>query len=200
MKPGTFSSRTASSKSELADSRRDGDCGRTPRHGLRVVALCAALVASAAAGCSRERMSPVSNPGTTAASPGSQVLAIAPGGETLVLERARTDDERARGLMNRTEVPAGTGMFFEFEAPGRHSFWMFNCLVPLDIIWIDDSGVVVDVSENTPPCPALPCTSYFPRVSASAVIELAAGEARRLRLLPGARVVVQRLPARGGGL
>ena len=144
-------------------------------------------------------MSSVSTPRAATASPPTQMLAIAPGGETLVLEVAQTDDERARGLMGRAEVPAGTGMYFGLEGSGRHSFWMFNCLVPLDIIWIDDAGAVVDVSENTPPCPALPCISYFPRAPASAVIELAAGEARRLRLLPGARVVLQRLPAQGEG-
>jgi len=107
-----------------------------------------------------------------------------------VLEVVEKVEDRARGLMGRAEVPRGTGMLFRFERPGRHSFWMYGCLVPLDIIWIDEHGVVVHVGADLPPCKAEPCPSYAPDAPANSVIELAAGEAARLGIKPGALVLV----------
>lgn len=125
------------------------------------------------------------------------MLAVVPTGATLVLETARTEAERARGLMGRTEVPPGTGMIFFFPAPGLHSFWMFNCRVDLDLVWLDASGIVVDVKVAAPACTAEPCPSYAPRAPASFVIEIAAHEAARLGLEKGARVLLGPAPARG---
>jgi len=50
-----------------------------------------------------------------------------------VLEIAATPEQRALGLMGRSEVPRGTGMIFLFDEPAREGFWMKNCLVALDI-------------------------------------------------------------------
>jgi uncharacterized membrane protein (UPF0127 family) len=125
------------------------------------------------------------------------VLATTPTGTTLVLEVARTNAERARGLMQRAEVPPGTGMIFFFEVPGRHAFWMYNCLVALDLVWVDPQGTVIDVKVAAPPCPAEPCDSYGPSGNASMVIEVAAHEAARLGLVPGARVLLAAAPGAG---
>jgi hypothetical protein len=125
------------------------------------------------------------------------VAATTPGGTTLVLEIARSNAERARGLMHRAEVPPGTGMIFFFDSPARHSFWMFNCLVALDLVWLDAQGTVVDVKVAAPPCPAEPCESYMPSGPASIVIEVAAHEAARLGLVPGARVLIAPGPGAG---
>ena len=125
------------------------------------------------------------------------VAATTPTGATLVLEVARTTAERARGLMHRAEVPPGTGMIFFFESPARHSFWMFNCLVALDLVWLDAQGTVVDVEVAAPPCPAEPCESFMPSGAASMVIEVAAHEAARLGLVPGARVLLAPGPGAG---
>ena len=123
------------------------------------------------------------------------MLVVTPNGESLVMEVAETDAERARGLMGRPNVPRGAGMYFRFPVADRHPFWMMNCLIPLDIAWLDENGVVVYVSEGTPPCAAAPCPTYTPPAPASQVIELGAGEARRLGIVRGARVLLERLPA-----
>jgi hypothetical protein len=127
-----------------------------------------------------------------------RVAATTPSGTTLVLEVARTTAERARGLMHRAEVPPGTGMIFFFEDSARHSFWMFNCLVALDLVWLDAQGTVVDVAVAAPPCPAEPCPSYAPSAAASMVIEVAANEAARLGLVTGARVLLAPVPGASG--
>jgi uncharacterized protein len=67
-------------------------------------------------------------------------------------EIAETSAERSRGLMDRPDLPSGTGMLFVFPAPSRSSFYMFQTLVPLSIAFVDDDRVV-NVAEMTP-CPA----------------------------------------------
>jgi uncharacterized membrane protein (UPF0127 family) len=117
---------------------------------------------------------------------------VLPDGAAFTLEIARSDAERARGYMGR-EVGAREGMLFVFEESGRHSFWMKNCVVPLDIVWLDPAFRVVEVAAQQPPCPADgTCPSIVPLRPARYAVELAAGRARAHGLRPGARVEVLR--------
>ena len=77
--------------------------------------------------------------------------------------------------MFREQVPAGTGMIFRFDRAAPHSFWMKNCLVPLDIAWLDDAMTIVHLAESVPPCREEPCPGYAPVGRARYVIELASG-------------------------
>jgi hypothetical protein len=170
--------------------------------GARAIAglfAAASLVACGAQGGPANGSPGASGPRGAAASleGARQVAATTPNGTTLVLEVARSTAERARGLMRRAEVPPGTGMIFFFEQPDRHSFWMFQCLVALDLVWLDAQGTVIDVEVAAPPCAAQPCPSYFPDGAASMVIEVAAHEAARLGLVPGARVLLAPAPGPG---
>lgn len=61
------------------------------------------------------------------------------------LELAIGDAAIQRGLMDRTEIPAGTGMIFVFPAPKIHQFWMANCLVDIDVIFLDGQGRVTTI-------------------------------------------------------
>jgi len=68
---------------------------------------------------------------------------------TVELELARTKDERARGLMDRTTLGENSGMLFLFDTKGVQSFWNERTLLPLDVIWID-GNVVVGISSLPP--------------------------------------------------
>ncbi len=68
--------------------------------------------------------------------------------------------ERTQGLMFRENLEDDKGMLFVFESESRHSFWMKNTKIPLDIIWINDGGEIVYISQSTPPCVADPCPGY----------------------------------------
>jgi uncharacterized membrane protein (UPF0127 family) len=63
---------------------------------------------------------------------------------------ARTNDERATGLMHRKEMPQHEGMLFEFEQPSQQCFWMKNTLLPLSAAFVADDGTVVNVEDMKP--------------------------------------------------
>ncbi len=80
----------------------------------------------------------------------------------MAVEIADDAAERALGLMNRPEVPDGTGMVFLYDEPVRSGFWMADVEVALSIVWVLD-GTVVGVGEMEP-CPAADstCPLYLP--------------------------------------
>jgi uncharacterized membrane protein (UPF0127 family) len=94
------------------------------------------------------------------------------------------------GYMFRPEVREGDGIVFVFPEPGVHSFWMKNTLVPLDIIWLDETRAITHIQAAAPPCRADPCPGYASMRMASYVVEVRAGTAAREGLKPGDRLTV----------
>jgi uncharacterized membrane protein (UPF0127 family) len=118
-------------------------------------------------------------------------VAILPSGAEYQLELAISVEDRARGYMYRKKIGEHEGMMFFFDTPGRHGFWMKNCLVSLDIIWIDEDLQVVHIAANVPPCPESgPCPSTVPLRAGKFVLEFAAGTAAAQGLHVGDRVVI----------
>ena len=66
------------------------------------------------------------------------------------LELALTRQQQAKGLMFRKSLPADQGMLFVFKNPKPQSFWMKNTLIPLDIAYIDSSGVIREIYPMYP--------------------------------------------------
>ncbi len=73
------------------------------------------------------------------------------GVHVFAVELAENDEERARGLMFRTELPEGRGMLFDFQREQDTSFWMKNTPLPLDIIFIRSDGTIRRIAANTTP-------------------------------------------------
>ena len=92
---------------------------------------------------------------------------------------------RYRGLMHVRELPPGQGMLFLFDEPHYATFWMKNTHLPLDLIFIARDGTVVNIARGTPRSQQL-IPSAGPVTS---VLELAAGTAERIGLVPGNRVI-----------
>jgi uncharacterized membrane protein (UPF0127 family) len=107
---------------------------------------------------------------------------------TVRLEVAADPATRARGLMEREQVPEGTGMVFLYPADVAEAFWMKNTLVPLSIAFVAADGRVVSVAEMTP-CRADPCPSYAPAGPYRYAVELAAGSFGAAGVGPGDKVV-----------
>ncbi len=108
-----------------------------------------------------------------------------PDGFVIEAELKTTPAERARGMMFRPAMPEDKGMLFIFPDMQPQGFWMYNTLVSLDIIWLDDNKRVVDISANTPPCGSIDardCRTYGGSVSSVYVLEIGAGQAAKHRL------------------
>lgn len=67
----------------------------------------------------------------------------------------------------RDSLGPGCGMLFRFEAPEPHGFWMKNTHMPLDILFVDAGGTVLNVAEQAEPlrlkmhCSAGPVTEVL---------------------------------------
>ncbi len=67
------------------------------------------------------------------------------------VEMAVTEDEKANGLSGRESLPDNSGMWFIFDEPGLHKFWMQGMEFPLDFIFVDEGMKVVCVFPNASP-------------------------------------------------
>lgn len=70
--------------------------------------------------------------------------------KTLRIEVADTYPKREYGLMNRKKLASDGGMLFKFPYYNRLSFWMKDTYIPLDIAFIDDDGVVLQIESMSP--------------------------------------------------
>jgi uncharacterized membrane protein (UPF0127 family) len=63
---------------------------------------------------------------------------------------ARSDEERAAGLMDRDSLAADSGMVFVFPQPTNARFWMKDTRIPLSIAFVAADGTVLDVQDMQP--------------------------------------------------
>jgi uncharacterized membrane protein (UPF0127 family) len=112
----------------------------------------------------------------------------------LVVELARTAEQRTMGLMERTQLADSAGMLFLYDdtQPGTGGFWMFRTKIPLDIAFVDSAGVIRSI-RNMVPCEtatAVNCPTYAPGVPYRAALEVAAGWFTRRSVALGDRVLL----------
>lgn len=77
---------------------------------------------------------------------------ISIGNIEIKIEVAKSNEERSRGLSNRTQLDNESGMVFVFEKNSNPVFWMKDTKIPLDIIWINDNKIV-GIEKNVQPEP-----------------------------------------------
>lgn len=94
-------------------------------------------------------------------------------GNVISLDVADDLSERQLGLSGRTNLGDDEGMLFVFDDAGRHGFWMKDMNFSIDILWLDESGVIVDIAESVAPntYPEI----FYPSLEASYVLEVPAG-------------------------
>jgi uncharacterized membrane protein (UPF0127 family) len=113
-------------------------------------------------------------------------LLTSAGQETPIdIEIALAPQEKALGLMFRTELADGRGMLFPYESPREVTMWMRNTYIPLDMVFIRADGVVHRIEKRAEPLSDRTISSHGP---VTAVLELPGGAAERLGLKPGDRV------------
>ncbi|MBW3588809.1 MAG: DUF192 domain-containing protein [Actinobacteria bacterium] len=114
-----------------------------------------------------------------------------PSGVRLTVEIAETAENRATGLMGRTELSETDGMAFLFERAGSGGFWMKNTLIALDIAFWDEQGAIVAILQMEP-CEADPCPTYSPGAEYIGAVEVEKGRLERESISIGNKVKLVR--------
>jgi len=102
------------------------------------------------------------------------------------VEVATTPEQRQRGLMHRTSLPADGGMLFVFPEEKVAQMWMKDTPLSLDLLFLGADGRVLRIEEGAEPLSTRVISSGLP---ARGVLELAGGSAARLGLRAGDRLV-----------
>ena len=67
---------------------------------------------------------------------------------TFNVEIAKTIEERRTGLMYKKKLLNNEGMLFIFPREKIIQLWMKNTYIPLDVIFISENKVIVDIKKN----------------------------------------------------
>ncbi|HVJ90899.1 MAG TPA: DUF192 domain-containing protein [Labilithrix sp.] len=111
----------------------------------------------------------------------------APNAPRVEVELAKSPHDVERGLMYRRSMPEDHGMLFTLDGRREHTFWMHNTCISLDMMFIDDDGVIVGIVEGAAPLTettrSVGCPSVF-------VLEMNGGWARKHGVAPGQRITI----------
>lgn len=110
------------------------------------------------------------------------------------VELALTPEDQARGLMFRESMARMAGMLFVYDRTQQLGFWMRNTLIPLDMIFVDETGTVVKVHAEAQPRDE---TVILSEVPARAVLELNGGMAAVLGIEAGDQLRSPAMPQDG---
>jgi uncharacterized membrane protein (UPF0127 family) len=115
-------------------------------------------------------------------SPDRVDLKGAGGSARFTVEIADRPDLQAKGLMFREKMSQSAGMLFVFPRPKHASFWMKNTLIPLDMIFLDQTGRVTRVHPDAVPQDE---TAIDGGEGVALVLEINGGLAERMGIAEG---------------
>jgi len=95
---------------------------------------------------------------------------------------AETRNQQMRGLMYVKGLPKNTGMLFIYPDNNIRTMWMKNTFISLDMIFIDENGIVSSIEKNTEPQSLKTIRSEKP---IKYVLELAGGKTDQIKLIEG---------------
>lgn len=70
-------------------------------------------------------------------------------GKTFVVDVAKTNKQKEKGLAIYDTLPLDKGMVFIFKYPDYYAFWMKDMKFPIDIIYIKQNKIT-DIYKNVP--------------------------------------------------
>jgi uncharacterized membrane protein (UPF0127 family) len=107
----------------------------------------------------------------------------------LNVEVADTDAKREQGLMFRRTISDDHGMIFLFDREHEITMWMKNTYIPLDMVFIGNDWRIRHIAYDAEPFSTDVISSMRP---ASRVLEIGAGQAKKLGLAVGDSVMLER--------
>jgi len=104
------------------------------------------------------------------------------------VEIAETQEKRMEGLMFRTELDEDKGMLFIFPYPDLVNIWMKNTFLSLDIIFISEDNIIVDIVKE-----ALPLSEkiYTSKLVTKYILEINSGLIKKLDINIGDKVSIE---------
>lgn len=105
--------------------------------------------------------------------------------KTIDIEVAETDEERAKGLMDRKSMTDEQGMLFIFAEAEEQSFWMKNTYISLDIMYVGTEKEIVSIQKYATPLSEESLPSFK---KAQYVVETNAGFADRYKVKFGDKI------------
>lgn len=102
-------------------------------------------------------------------------------------ELAKTPHDVEKGLMFRRSMSDNQGMLFKLESRRDHTFWMHNTCIALDMMFVEDDGLIVGIVEGAAPLTdsvrSVGCPSTY-------VLEVNGGWSRKNGVKPGQRITI----------
>ena len=118
-------------------------------------------------------------------------VAVRPGKQrppiSFTVKLAETIAQRRHGLMFTPFLPQHHGMLFVFKTEAPRQFWMKNTQIPLDIMFFDSDGGLVNIVHSAVPFSLTTRNSAGP---ARYVLELNGGVAAKIGFQPDAQLVL----------
>lgn len=146
------------------------------------------------------RTTPPTPPTTMPAQTQAATEPITIGGEIFKLEIAADEPTREKGLMGRNSIAPDGGMLFIYPKPKVLDYWMANCPIDIDIIFLDAHGKIVATHKMKPEPPKQDfetqaeyeerLKTYSSNRPAQFAIELKTGTIERLKLKPGQKIAM----------
>jgi uncharacterized protein len=110
-----------------------------------------------------------------------------PNAPKIEVELAKNPHDVEKGLMFRRSMADDHGMLFKLEGRTDHKFWMQNTCIPLDMLFVDDDGLIVGIVEGAEPLTqatrSVGCPSSF-------VLEVNGGWTRKRGVKPGQKITI----------
>jgi uncharacterized membrane protein (UPF0127 family) len=97
-----------------------------------------------------------------------------------------TQEQWSEGMMGKKFNDKVNGMLF-LMSDGPHCFYMKNCVIPLDIIFIQDN-VITNIHHNCPPCKTKDCDNYCGH--GDAILEVDGNTCKKLGIKIGDKISV----------
>ena len=108
---------------------------------------------------------------------------------SFLVELAKSDEERNKGLQCRNKLNEKEGMLFIWKSEKNRFFWMKKTRIPLDLIFINSDLEIVEIFYNALPNDLNVISS---KEKAMYVLELNAGVFKSLNLKLGDNVVLNK--------
>jgi len=114
--------------------------------------------------------------------PSSNFINIKIANTNYKIELAKTIAQKTKGLSKRESLCSNCGMLFIFGFETELPFWMKDTLIPLDLIWLNKNGKIVDIKTAIETNSQKIYQNQFP---AQYVLELNANDSQKLNIKIG---------------